>query len=320
MNLPDNQTKLERVQIKKMFNDLLFDHDDPAGELSPKDEIFYHRFCAHIDQQDKLSKYIPSPPAQLMALLQELEQENTNFDKIQDIIEKDLALLGEIIRISNSPLYRLRTGGITSIEKSIAFLGIVGVMQIAAAVMLRRIVNIESSHYQAFGKALWKHCLKSAEGCRVAGNPDESFKNYILGLIHDIGKASIFTCFIDLLNSNTDSNINQELVLKKIMLEQSSWLSALIAGEWGMSDHYLLTLNEYSQLPDHGLGEDEHNIMLPGTRILECGSLGAQIHTLIENNLIGKEDGITFLLNLGFSEKRVDTLFTRFVLFNASVV
>ena len=223
--------------IVNLFNDHIFPNDGTSSDVfSDAEEALYAQVCEQIEDKEKLSKYIPAPPNQLMLLLKELEQEDTDFDKLKVIIMEDIGLLAAIIRVANSPLYRPRSGEIESIEKAISMIGLQGVMQIASQLMLRRIVDIRSSRYKSFGERLWGHCLKSAEACRVVGEPDAAFTNYLLGLLHDIGRVAILGCVIDLLKKNDDESIDELKVIKRVSIEQGPWLSTLIAREWQMPD------------------------------------------------------------------------------------
>ncbi len=305
--------------IVNLFNDHIFPKDGNSTDVfNDAEEALYALVCEQIGDQDKLSKYIPSPPGQLMLLLKELEEENTDFNKLKDIIMEDIGLLAAIIRVSNSPLYRPRVGEIESIEKAISMIGLQGVMQIASQLMLRRIVDIRSSRYKSFGEKLWNHCLKSAEACRVVGEPDAAFTNYLLGLLHDIGRVAILGCVVDLLKTNDDESIDELKVIKRVSIEQGPWLSAIIAKEWNMPEFYVESLDAYDRLFTSMLFERPCEIELPGTQCLQWGSQSSQIHSFIENKSMEEDVGIGFLQEIGLTNSKIGTLFANFALVNLS--
>lgn len=59
----------------------------------------------------------------LNRLIASLAQEDVSFAKISDLIEKDTALAGNVLRLVNSALYGLR-GTVNSIRHAVSLLGI----------------------------------------------------------------------------------------------------------------------------------------------------------------------------------------------------
>ncbi len=309
----DLGSPIQYLEIVIMHDALVYVEDEKTPDtLNEREETVSERLDAHLKDQSKLSQYIPSPPKQLMQLINELEQEETDFDKIQEIIKKDLALLGEIVRISNSPLYRPRSGEITSIEKAISMLGINGVMEIASQLLLRRAVQVDSPHYKKFSQFHWAHCLKSAEAGRFIGEREDSFANYLLGLIHSIGRVVILTCYVHLSGGKSIEGVNNLNVIKHASLEQSSWLSTQVAKEWDLPEVYPATLGEFERLTMNLLCGNSFELTLPSTNVLQLGSIAAQVHTLIEHQQLELNAGLLALSEIGLDNKRSEALFGKF--------
>ncbi|MBT8145567.1 MAG: HDOD domain-containing protein, partial [Gammaproteobacteria bacterium] len=180
-----------------LHGDLIFaGENDSSNAFNDTEESVYDQVSDHLDDARNLSELIPSPPNHLMMLLNKLEQPEINFSLIQEMVRKDLGLMSEIIRISNSPLFRTRSGDITSIERAIAMLGIRGVMEITSQLLLRRVIDVKSSRFKNFSHYFWIHCLKSAEAGTVLGDKDDSFTNYLLGLVHSIGYVVALSAYV----------------------------------------------------------------------------------------------------------------------------
>lgn len=324
MNAPNTSLSYtaadERQALAQVFNEYLFTGEGESllgwGE---SENTVYHQVSAHIENQSKLSSYIPSAPTQLIQLMGELEQEETNFDRIENIIKEDPSLVGEIIKASNSPLYRPKTGEITSVEKAISMIGLDGIMQIASVVMMRNIIDIRSMLFKKPVKKVWAHCLKSGEASKMLCGGKNAFQNYLLGLIHDVGKVAIFSCF-------TQETKGQDLavdvcltVIARLMSENSFWLSTLIAAEWGLSDTYLLTIGDFEKLCTGAMSEEAYDHRSSELKILELGSLCAMIHSLSGDGRIGRDDGIAVLTHAGIDDQAVAKIFTRFDLADASL-
>lgn len=290
-----------------------------ANELSDADEMLYHRIASKIEMEDKLVDHIPSRPTVLLELLAELEKEETDFTRIQKIVAEDVGLIGEILRISNSPLYLTRSGEVTSLEKAVALLGFNGVMKVASTVVVRNVVDVDNCHYSQQLKKLWAYCLQSGESCQILGNSENSFMHYLLGLIHEIGSVSIISLALEHLRDEINSNANDMLVIRRLMMERSAWLSSLVAAEWGMPENYLLVLNEFDRLRKGQMDEDEYSFCAPSTKVLEVGSLAAQSYNLLRNHSLDEKEGTLFLQSLGLDEKQKEKLFTRLDLAQATV-
>ena len=311
---------LSPQDISTLFtrNMLSLDEDGEA-ELVGDDELLYHRIYACIEEQTKLSEHIPSPPRVLMGLLNELEKEDTDFRRITTLVEEDAGLIGEIVHVVNSPMYLTRAGEVTSLDKAVALLGINGIAKIATSIMLRNVVNVENCRYTSQLKKLWSFCLQSAHCCQILGEQKQSFMNYLLGLMHEIGCVSIISLVIEHVPEAENKNFNDARVIQKLMSERAEWLSSLIAAEWGMPENYLLVLNEFDRLKHGQMDTDEYTLCSASTKTLETGSLAAQCYNLMHSKSIDEDTGIGFLRSLHLDDKQIDKLTTRLDLAQALV-
>jgi hypothetical protein len=79
MNAPNTRlaetAALERQALAEVFNDYLFIGKGEASmEWGELENTVYHKVSAQIESQDKLSRYVPSAPTQLIELMGELER------------------------------------------------------------------------------------------------------------------------------------------------------------------------------------------------------------------------------------------------------
>lgn len=316
----DIQEQTPTTIVANLFVESLFSTGQiQLPQLHGEEEMLYHQIQANIEMQDKLAEHIPSPPAVLMELLNELKKEDTDFTRVKDIVAEDAGLIGEIIHVANSPLYLTRAGAITSLEKAIALQGINGVMKVATTVMMRNMMDLKNCPYTPQLKKLWSYCLQSAESCQMLGNSQDSFTNYLLGLVHQIGSVSVISLVVKLRDQINNGNLNDALVLQRVLMERSAWLSSLIAGEWNMPEEFLLTLNEYDQLVHGKLDAEDYEHCQPITRNLEAGCIAAQCYSLLKAGCLSDEEVTATLECFRIEEKLRDKLFTRLDLAEALV-
>ena len=306
---------LDHSTLINLHGDLIFSGEtDSSDVFNDTEERLYDQVSDQLDDTTKLSEFIPSPPNHLMMLLNRLEQPDINFGLIQEIVRKDLGLMSEIIRISNSPLFRTRSGDITSIERAIAMLGTRGVMEIASQLLMRRVIDVNSSRFRNFSHFLWLHCLKSAEAGTVLGDKDDAFTSYLLGLVHSIGFVVALSCYIEVLGNQNTENINDLKVVRHICLEQGPWLSSKVAEEWELPDLALKTLDEFDRLCGALILGSEFDIKLNTTKTLYLSSTCAQVHSLVSHNKLDQDCGYAFLNHIGLDvdARRMAGLFERF--------
>jgi putative nucleotidyltransferase with HDIG domain len=142
-----------------------------------------------LEGKDDLLASIPSIPAVLQTLLNELDQpaDNVNLLRVAEIISHDEALAVQCLRMANSALYS-RGPGTDSIRGAVRTLGIARTRDIAVSCGLMRVMPGASQTLDPV--VFWKHSLACAIIARKLarsvgfGDPE---KAYLAGLLHDIG-------------------------------------------------------------------------------------------------------------------------------------
>ncbi len=319
MSDPDPRIIISSEVTNQFLESVLETGFEYPPALKGIEESIYHRTQACIEEQDKLAKFIPSPPKVLIKLLQLLQNADADFKQIRDIIAEDAGLIGEVVHIANSPLYLTRAGKIDSIEKAVALLGINGVTKVATTVMMRNTMTTKSHRYKKPLKKLWSFCLQSGESCQSLSDNENSFASYLLGLVHQIGSVSIISLLSNETKDEDLSAIKDFPILQRLMAENCSRLSSFIAAEWGMPEEYLLSLNEFDQLKRNAIADESYEHRCALTRNLEAGSLAAQGYNLWKSGRMEKETLFQILAVFDVDEKRADKIITRLDLAQAIV-
>ena len=141
---------------------------------------------------------LPPPPriaAEVMRLTRgdATSQDDTNAAELANLIQRDLALAGHVMRVANSALYARRTP-VTTLPQAIAWLGIREVRNIAFAVAVQAQV-FHSSYFRQEMTELWREsvivALFSQEIARLKRRNLDSA--YLCGLMHRAGMALILS-------------------------------------------------------------------------------------------------------------------------------
>jgi HD-like signal output (HDOD) protein len=132
-----------------------------------------------------LSIQIPPRPALLMALQHEMRKDDYNTQKIAQLIKRDAAMAGTLLKAANSAFYGLRRE-ITTVEEVIAVLGMSQCSAILCGLVTKKALGVGAMMMARF----WDVSEKRARGmCFLAGEtravaPEAA---YNFGLFCDIG-------------------------------------------------------------------------------------------------------------------------------------
>jgi HD-like signal output (HDOD) protein len=141
--------------------------------------------------------------------------ENSFTSQIAEVIRRDPSLTSRLLKLVNSVFFGL-SPRVNNIEEAIFYLGLRQIRELALATPI--IEDFERLHGSAFRNAPWQKLWRHSIGCgiitreilSIAGITFDDDTDYIIGLIHNVGKivaASTFpTAFAKLLATTTHSN------------------------------------------------------------------------------------------------------------------
>jgi len=141
---------------------------------------------------------LPPPPQVVSEVMRLTRGENAGSDvsdasttELAQLIQRDVALAGQVMRVANSALYARRSPVVT-LPQAIAWLGMREIRNIAFAVALKGQV-FASAYFRAEMSDLWRESMITAlfaqEIARLKRRNAESA--YLCGLLHRVGMAVI---------------------------------------------------------------------------------------------------------------------------------
>lgn len=198
-------------------------------------------------------KQMPQFPQNILNLQRELSDPNCSFNSIADTVKEDAALAAEILRISNSPVYRLRNE-ITDVVSAIRVIGMLGVKSVLYNFGVSKIFR--NRYDEKLISELQNHSFHVAligsfiAGKKNAGRISEDI--YVAALLHDMGKIIV-------------SSMNRELEqkLEKVCREKHipvavlddltdgynhSLIGAKVAENWNFPGKYIEAIR-YHHIP-----------------------------------------------------------------------
>lgn len=141
------------------------------------------------------AKSLPSLPLTVVALGEAVQDERCTVDRILAILSKDPSLSATLLRLANSAMY----GGEASVldlRTAVLRLGFDAMANLGTGAAV--IQNLKGgSHLDAL--KLWQHSVAvglTAKGiCLLAKRHGQAETAFLAGLLHDIGKIALDTCF-----------------------------------------------------------------------------------------------------------------------------
>ena len=194
-------------------------------------ELFSAEISDLIDSKSLKLPVLPDVPSRVLAMTTNPEM---NISELSDLIHKDQALAGHVLRISNSAAYA-GSRQIATLTQAIARLGARLVGDIAFSISLQsEVFNVKG--FEKTVERLWKQALAAGlfgkEIARIRRKNVEG--QYLCGLLHAVGKPVILQAAIglqDTLKTQLDAETADIL-----MEDFHSSVGSILTFSWGLPD------------------------------------------------------------------------------------
>ena len=197
--------KSQRIDGTMSFNEALrrfaaYALDDaPRESLSrppnPEHVPVFQAVQQVLERIEARPEYIPRRPSLLPKLLATINDTEASFTEIARIIAQDPALTANLLRIANSPLYRVSSLPVESIERAVTLVGVRGIRSIVAIALLQPVMSSGSGLYGRFPELVWEHTLYSALAAETHATQlerAEPFLAQLCGLLYGLSAIVVF--------------------------------------------------------------------------------------------------------------------------------
>ncbi|MDJ0763178.1 MAG: HDOD domain-containing protein [Myxococcota bacterium] len=141
---------------------------------------------------------LPSVPALVLRLEEELGREHPSISEMTHIIEQDPSLSVRILRIANSAFY-CRATEVTSVKQAMVRLGFQEVRRVATAAAL---IETYREFCGGYADLFWGHCMAVglatqalADFCASRLSEIEKAAAFTAGLLHDLGVMLLYQLY-----------------------------------------------------------------------------------------------------------------------------
>lgn len=168
---------------------------DSSQKLTIPQKLVLDVVRSSLQKKDYRQRAVPRLPMVIPKLLKSLRDPESSAREYVDIIKKDPVMSAAVLKLANSVYFNPIGKRIHDIERAVVKLGIDGIRTVLSAAVMNPIIQKDSAYFSQTGQKMWHHSLNCAVACELIAEARniERFKVYIMGLVHDIGKTTLFS-------------------------------------------------------------------------------------------------------------------------------
>ena len=192
---------------------------------------------ASLSRADLSSRYTPRRPNLLPQLIQSVNDSAASSRSIARIIGSDAVLAATLLRIANSPLYRLQQQDVQSIERAVTLIGNDGIRQIISAALVQPVMESTNGVDAEFSRQLWEYTLRlslaAADHARSVERED-GFAAQLAGLLLGLSAAMAMQAAADVL-ARPPLRVREPGTLLEVLERCTAPTAMRIAQHWKLS-------------------------------------------------------------------------------------
>lgn len=140
------------------------------------------------------SRHLPRRPQLLPQLMQTMNDPDASARLTARIISQDPVLAGNLLRIANSPAFRVQDRAVASVHRAVTLVGTDGVRQIISAVLVQPVMDLQCAIFPDFSRLVWDHALLSSRAAADhahAVHQADAFAAQWMGLTQGLGAVLV---------------------------------------------------------------------------------------------------------------------------------
>jgi HD-like signal output (HDOD) protein len=241
----------------------------------------------------------------LPELVRAVNDSDTTRRDLAKMIARDPALVGSLLKIANSPIYRRGSQPIESLERALAVLGTNGTRSLVAAALTQPVFRATDGDSARFAEIVWEHTQRSAAAAEVHAAAIESsdpFTAQLVALVMGLGTIVVYRYVLEQYAARRMRP--EPTAVASLLEEQAPKVARQIAASWELSERVLEALEEQQaervERPASSLG-----------RSLRFGLLIGALSVLRSHDRIDDEAGLATLVGAGGTGERFERLWGR---------
>lgn len=262
--------------------------------------------CANLLARTEFqARHMPRRPQLLPKLMRAINDPDASLEKVARIIGEDPVLSANLLRVANSPFYRVREKPVESLARAAAMLGLDGLRPVVAAALVQPVMQTGDSPFGRLPALLWDHTQLAADFAsslvRGGRGEEDGFAAQMLGLLHGLGGIIVAQVLRD--NYALHPQLRPDPhVVARVLDEQAAPMARRIAIDWELSERIGVALEaqRLGRLPADPLGRALYSgrVAAALAMLRRHGKLGdAQARAMLErwSEAQGAEPGLAAL-------------------------
>lgn len=230
--------------------ELAFEQQADLPPMAPDDAVIAAATQA-LERFGSAPHRLPRRPQLLPELLGRLNDEDASGRQIAALIGRDPTLAGNLLKLANSALYRVRTTPVESIDRAVALVGTQGLRRLVAVALMQPVMQVEGGVFGRLPALVWEHtqyaALAAEEYARTVEDED-GFAAQLLALLQGLGVIVVLQALGDACAGRGPPPAAQTA---RLLQSRAPRIAQLMARDWGLSDRSLRALEDQA-LPDPG--------------------------------------------------------------------
>lgn len=264
-------------------------------------------FDAEVGSSAAQARYMPRRPLLLPQLVRAVNDTETSRRELAGIIARDPALAADLLRLANSPYYRMTGKPIESIDRAVAVLGTEGIRRLVAAAVLQPVFRAQGGHAR-FPDTTWDHAFRSgiaAESYAAIVEGSDPFAAQLLALLMGLGGIIVFRMAFDRCAGQGQAAPPPEVIAAMIDRHGARAAHAIAAG-WELSERALAALAEQGV-------DAEARALSPLGRSVWFGRLTGALAVLRSSGAVSDEAALASLRAAGTPAQQSERIWLRLV-------
>lgn len=244
-----------------------------------------------LQKKEFRQKAVPRLPTVIPKLFKSLRDPEASAKHFVEIINKDPVMSAAVLKLANSVYFNPTGSRIDEIERAVVKLGIDGLRSVLSAAVMQPIIQRNSAYFSQTGLKMWNHSLNCAVACEIIAQHRnmEHFKTYVMGLVHDIGKTTIFSELCKQFKANGEDVKPGYNAFVPIMKVLGNPVSFWIAKDWELPDEICIAIAEQAKIK-------------PGAKVTPFA------HVLYQANLVAEANATIRQQNKDLAQKILEEL------------
>jgi HD-like signal output (HDOD) protein len=192
-------------------------------------------------------KYVMRRPMMLPQLLRAVHDKRSTSHQMANIFARDPALAGNLLKVANSPVYRVSEDPVESLDRAVAMLGTDGLHSLIATALVQPVFKLAATHYPRFPEIVWEHTFRAASAAENHAAQVENgdpFAAQLLALTMGLGAIVVYRIVIDRSRTLLDGRAPHPAVIISLIDSQCAGVAKRVAASWELSDRVLTALEE----------------------------------------------------------------------------